>query len=366
MDLTRAFFVCGVLGVAAGSLCHRHRQRGGGNPGTERTPRHGVDSRRRVPPWAAPRSSRGADEKPVHRVRLEGFWMDATEVTNAQLRQFIEATGYVTTAEQAPKLEEIMAQLPPGSPPPPAEMLVPGSLVFSPPSTGERGGWEWRPGANWRQPQGPGSSIAWQGRPPSGACLLVRRHSVLSVGRQAPTDRSRVGVCRTRRLGRQTLRLGGGRSQDRRAARQHLARDLSLPEFRRGWLSHHQSGAIFCPEWLWTIRHGRECLGMGPGLVSGRHIYPAGGETVVVNPQGPDNSYDPREPTVPKRVHRGGSYLCHESYCSGYRAERPHESQSRHQSVAHGLPVRDAASDDEDGASVRKIEGNRGMGTGHC
>ena len=73
------------------------------------------------------------DEKPVHRVRVDGFWMAATEVTNAQSRQFVEATGYVTTAEQAPKIEEIMAQLPPGSKPPPAEMLVPGSLVFTPP-----------------------------------------------------------------------------------------------------------------------------------------------------------------------------------------------------------------------------------------
>jgi formylglycine-generating enzyme len=99
------------------------------------------------------------DEKPVHRVRVDGFWLDATEVTNAQFRQFVEATGHVTTAEQAPKLEDIMAQLPPGSKPPPAEMLVPGSLVFTAPSAAGAGGWQWTPGANWRQPRGPGSSL---------------------------------------------------------------------------------------------------------------------------------------------------------------------------------------------------------------
>src|SRR4029077_18003559 len=67
------------------------------------------------------------DEKPAHRVRVDGFWMDETEVTNAQFRAFVEATGYVTTAEKPPSLEEIMKQSPPGTPPPPKEKLVPGS-----------------------------------------------------------------------------------------------------------------------------------------------------------------------------------------------------------------------------------------------
>ncbi len=71
----------------------------------------------------------------------------------------LTAASYVTTAAQAPKIEDLMAQLPPGSKPPPAEMLVPRSLVFSLPSKEGVGGWEWRPGASWRQPFGPGSSL---------------------------------------------------------------------------------------------------------------------------------------------------------------------------------------------------------------
>ena len=104
------------------------------------------------------------DEKPAHRVRVDGFWMDEHEVTNAQFRAFVEATGYVTTAEKAPRLEEVMAQLPPGSPPPPKENLVPGSLVFTPPAgrvnlDDVSQWWAWTPGANWQHPEGPGSSI---------------------------------------------------------------------------------------------------------------------------------------------------------------------------------------------------------------
>ena len=74
------------------------------------------------------------DEKPAHRVRVAGFWMDETEVTNAQFRSFVEATGYTTTAEKPPDLAEIMKQVPPGTAPPAKEQLVPGALVFTPPA----------------------------------------------------------------------------------------------------------------------------------------------------------------------------------------------------------------------------------------
>ena len=101
-----------------------------------------------------------ADERPVHRVRVRPFWMDATEVTNAEFRRFVEATHYVTTAERAPTSEEILGQLPPGTPPPSPESLVPGSLVFVPPKTEGEAWWQWVPGADWRHPEGPASSIA--------------------------------------------------------------------------------------------------------------------------------------------------------------------------------------------------------------
>src|SRR4051812_45576998 len=97
------------------------------------------------------------DEKPAHQVRVPGFWMDETEVTNAQFRAFVEATGYVTTAEKPPDADEILKQLPPGTPPPPKEKLVPGSLVFTPPSgpvslKDFSQWWQWTPGASWQHP----------------------------------------------------------------------------------------------------------------------------------------------------------------------------------------------------------------------
>lgn len=93
------------------------------------------------------------DERPIHRVRVSGFFLDATEVTNAQFRAFVEATGHVTTAERAPTVEEILAQAPPGTPPPPPELLVAGGLVLD--RKMESGWWwKWQPGASWRKPDG--------------------------------------------------------------------------------------------------------------------------------------------------------------------------------------------------------------------
>lgn len=105
------------------------------------------------------------DEKPAHRVRVDGFFMDETEVTNAQFRAFVAATGYVTTAEKPPNVEEILRQSPPGTPPPSKERLVPGAVVFTPPAGAVnlkdfRQWWTWTPGASWRHPEGPGSDLA--------------------------------------------------------------------------------------------------------------------------------------------------------------------------------------------------------------
>ncbi|HXY35027.1 MAG TPA: SUMF1/EgtB/PvdO family nonheme iron enzyme, partial [Planctomycetaceae bacterium] len=106
-----------------------------------------------------------ADEKPAHRVRVDGFWMDETDVTNAQFRAFVDATGYVTTAEKPVDVQEILRQSPPGTPAPPPEKLVPGSLVFHATAGPVKDlrdfsqWWRWTPGANWRHPEGPGSSI---------------------------------------------------------------------------------------------------------------------------------------------------------------------------------------------------------------
>ena len=105
------------------------------------------------------------DEFPTNKVNISSFWMDETEVTNAQFSAFAEATGYITTAEREIPIEEIMSQLPPGTPPPDPSLLQPASLVFNSPTAnnanryGVQDWWVVTPGASWRHPQGLDSSI---------------------------------------------------------------------------------------------------------------------------------------------------------------------------------------------------------------
>ena len=104
------------------------------------------------------------DESPVHFVKVDGFWIDQTEVTNAQFAAFVEATGYVTTAEKPVDWEEMKKQLPPGTPKPHDSLLQASSLTFKSTNgpvdlNNYAAWWEWKPKASWRQPRGKGSSI---------------------------------------------------------------------------------------------------------------------------------------------------------------------------------------------------------------
>ncbi len=104
------------------------------------------------------------NEQPAHKVRVHGFWMDRAPVTNAQFSAFVVATSYVTTAERSPSWDTLKAQLAAGTTRPSDDVLVPGAMVFvvtaRPVELSDYTQW-WRyvQGANWRHPQGPGSSI---------------------------------------------------------------------------------------------------------------------------------------------------------------------------------------------------------------
>ena len=109
-------------------------------------------------------SSAYSHERPAHTVRVDGFWMDETEVTNSQFQKFIETTGYITVAERKPEWDELKKQLPAGTPKPHDSLLVAGSLVFTPPSkpvnlADYSQWWHWVTDANWAQPEGKGSTV---------------------------------------------------------------------------------------------------------------------------------------------------------------------------------------------------------------
>ena len=114
-------------------------------------------------------------EFPKHKVTIDAFLMDETEVTNQDYLTFVQETGYVTVAERSVNWDELKEQLPPGTPKPPDSLLLPGALVFTTPSyvnglADISQWWRWEIGANWRHPTGPDSDI-----------LQIMNHPVVQI-----------------------------------------------------------------------------------------------------------------------------------------------------------------------------------------
>lgn len=264
------------------------------------------------------------DEKPPHRVKVDGFWMDATPVTNRQFKEFVDATGYVTIAEKTPTLEEIMSQVPPGTPPPPAELLVPASLVFKPTMgpvslKSNRAWWEWKPGANWRHPLGPESSI--EGREDHPVVQVSWFDAVAYAewaGKRLPTEAEWEFAAYG---GKNNILYVWGNEE---FSEENPQINIWQGEFpykstkANGYMGttpvktykpnpyglYDMAGNV----WQWCS-----------DLYNVSYYADEAKKDISLNPTGPKTSFDPDEPFAKKYVHRGGSFLCHKSYCKGYR-----------------------------------------------
>jgi len=265
------------------------------------------------------------DARPIHRVRIDGFWMDVTEVTNAQFAAFVAATGYVTVAELPPRPEDF-----PGAPP---ENLVAGSIVFTPPddpvplrdATGAAHlrWWSYVPGASWRHPLGPDSDIEGHDDLPVVHVAFEDAEAYAAwAGKRLPTEAEWEFAARGGLAGqpypwgdaflpdgRWMANTWQGRFPVENTALDGFAAIAPVAQYPpNGYGLHDVSGNVWewCADWYRPDTYQRRDGGNGAAA------------RVVLNPAGPDDSFDPQEPGVAKRVQRGGSFLCTEQYCSRY------------------------------------------------
>ena len=259
------------------------------------------------------------DARPVHRVSVDGFWMDRVEVTNRQYAAFVKATGYITVAERTPKAEDF-----PGAPP---ENLVAGSVVFSPPREAvpldnHYRWWNYVRGACWRHPEGPESSVEKRGDYPVTHIAYEDAEAYAKwAGKRLPTESewefaARGGLDEKPYAWGEAFRPGSkwmantwqGEFPVKDTGEDGYVGLAPVAKFpSNGYGLFDMSGNVWewCSDWYRPDGYA-ECTAAAP---KGK---------AVRNPQGPESSFDPAEPRERKRVHRGGSFLCTEQYCARY------------------------------------------------
>lgn len=296
------------------------------------------------------------EEVPAHPVRVDGFRIDPYAVTNERFDAFVTATGYVTVAERP-----LDPALYPGAP---AENLVPGSMVFTP-TTGPvdlrhlSQWWAWVPGASWRHPEGPGSGIDERGE-----------HPVVQVAHEDATAFAAWASASLPTEAQWEYAARGGLDgaeftwgDEARPGGRLLANTWDGPDFP--WRSTGESGwsrtapvGSFPPNryglfdmagnvWEWTDDWWTE-----------RHPAASDACCAPANPRGgkAEASHDPRQPqfAVPRKVIKGGSFLCADTYCRRYRpaARRPQAVDTGMSHVGFRCVRADAAAGPPSGATL--------------
>lgn len=261
------------------------------------------------------------DEQPRHQVTVDSFWMDTHEVTNAEFAAFVAATGYITTAEKPVSKEELMQQLPPGSPEPDSSMLLPGSLVFTPPSHAVplddvSQWWSFVTGASWQHPGGPSTDLKGKEHLPVVHISWNDAQAYAKwAGKRLPTEAeweyaARGGLkdqlypwgSEALTTGKVKANTWNGNFPYQNTVTDGYTGTAPVGSFApNGYGLYDMSGNVWewCADW-YDSRYYQQ-----PG--NGDH------------PGGPATGYDPEEPNVAKHVIRGGSFMCSDQYCSGYR-----------------------------------------------
>jgi len=253
-----------------------------------------------------------ADAQPVHQIMVDGFWMDEHEVTNAEFAAFVKTTNYVTVAERPLNPADF-----PGVP---MENLIPGSGVFTP--TLEAVSldnvlqwWRYIPGASWRHPTGPSSTLkGQQNKPVVHVCYEDAVAYAKWGGKRLPTEAeweyaAQAGQGLQKYYWGNELKPNGkwvaniyqGNFPNKNTGEDGYMRAAPVKSYPANAFGlYDMEGNVW--EWCHDLY---------------RPDYYQHSSTK--NPQGPQDSYDPDEPGLIKRVQRGGSFLCSDQYCIRYK-----------------------------------------------
>lgn len=262
-------------------------------------------------------------EKPAHKVAVDGFFMDITEVTNNEFRKFVDETKYKTVAEREIDWEEMKKQLPEGTPKPHDSIMQPGSLTFKKAKSSVSNlydfsqWWKWTIGADWQHPNGPESSIKGKDNYP---VVHIAFEDALAycqwANRRLPTEAEWERAAKGEHLnttffwGNEDIQLSKKANtwegefpvtntktdgyEGRAPVKSYPPNDFGL---------YDMAGNV----WEWT------------GDWYNTNYYNEISNTIIKNPKGAVSPYNERDPYAKEKVMKGGSFLCNASYCASYR-----------------------------------------------
>ena len=272
----------------------------------------------------AAKQSNTNDAQPLHEVKVPGFQMDATEVTNAQFAAFVKATGYKTIAETPVNWEEMKLLVAPGTPKPADADLQPGSLVFNAPKgsvplNNMTRWWVWMKGADWKHPEGPQSSIIGKENYPVVQVAFADAQAYAKwMGKRLPTEAEWEFAAR-----------GGIAKKEFAWGNELTPNGKYMANFFQGDFPYNNNGS----DGFTGLAPVKSFAANPYGLYDMvGNVWELCSDFYVVedfqnschnvpenNPRGPVKTNDPSDPYAVKHVSKGGSFLCSEQYCSNFK-----------------------------------------------
>ena len=263
-------------------------------------------------------------EKPSHNVYVDGFFIDITEVTNKQFKKFAVETGYITIAERKIDWEEMKKSLPPGTPKPHDSILQPGSLIFNEDVKEVVGmdnyfqWWKWQIGANWRTPKGPGSSIENKENFP---VVHIAYEDALAycqwANRRLPTEAEWESAAQGN-FKNAIYTWGDNVDLLDSNANTWQGNFPVVNEGSDGFkmiapVKSYPANSIGVYDMIGNVWE------ITDDLFNINYYRELDSSTELNNPKGASSCYNPSNPFETQHVMKGGSFLCHDSYCASYR-----------------------------------------------
>ena len=263
-------------------------------------------------------------EKPSHNVYVDGFFIDITEVTNKQFKKFAAETGYITIAERKIDWEEMKKSLPPGTPKPHDSILQPGSLIFNEDVKEVVGmdnyfqWWKWQIGANWRTPKGPGSSIENKENFP---VVHIAYEDALAycqwANRRLPTEAEWESAAQGN-FKNAIYTWGDNVDLLDSNANTWQGNFPVVNEGSDGFkmiapVKSYPANSIGVYDMIGNVWE------ITDDLFNINYYRELDSSTELNNPKGASSCYNPSNPFETQHVMKGGSFLCHDSYCASYR-----------------------------------------------